>query len=1133
MDYQAAASASSWGRVSGYGMDGAYHMPQTSVRSMAVFQGELYAGTSSYGPADIWKLGPDGWVMVDPPGFDSESLETGNFTVTSMAVFRNPLTLTYNLYVGTGNPDGCEIWRFDGSSWSRVVGPGGVVGPGFGDPHNRGALSMAVFGDFLYVGTARDTGELQVWRTNGSSWTRVDGDAFSGTHNQNAVKMCVFGGYLYLGTENNYTGCEIWRTANGTTWNAVSGWGFGTADNRVASSMAVFNSRLYVGTRNTSSGAWVVRTTDGISWGRVDGGVLGTANTTAASLCAYGGQLYLGTENDITGAQVWRSPDGVGWSRCDGGSLGEVNDTACSMLVHGGLLYVGTEGGGAIFHTDGSSWELSNQPYFTSNSNCEAACSAVLGSFLYVGTESLEGGEVWRHDGSSWSKVGSAGLGDPDNLRISCLGTYGGKIYAGTGNDADGCRVYRFDEGSGFVQVSADGFGDPANYRVNFLYSFAGKLFAGTSSRGHGGQLWAYDGAAWTKVSADGFGSINNKGMLSFAVHGGLFIYVGTENNTGCQVWRSAMVGGPPYTDWTKVNADGFDGTSTRAVSMADFGGRLFVGTYRRGNPCDLWCYDGSWEKAAASGFGKTYNWAVSSMVVHDGRLYVGTESYPYAGGAGCEVWSTGGTGGLPFSDWRQENDPGFGDVCNYRASFLASYFDRVHAGTRNDLRGCAVWTTGSQWYLAEGATDLGFETYVLVQNPGVFPVHVDFVLNTGGGEVRPADLQNVEIPAGSRRTFNLGAFVTTSDVSTKVTCRDGTVLCERAVYWRPSPGSPWAVGHDSVGTTRPSRKWYLAEGATDLGFETYVLVQNPGSSAARVDFTLQTGGGEVRPPELQNVEIPAGARRTFNLGNYVITSDVSTTVVSRDVPVVCERAMYWRPSPGSPWAVGHDSVGLTISATTWYFAEGATDLGFETYVLVQSAGESPAHVNFILNTGGGEVRPPELQNVEIPVGARRTFNLGRYVTTTDLAVKVECVDEFVVCERSVYWRPSPGSPWTVGHNGTGVIYPKTAWYLAEGATDLGFETYVLVQNPGPSAARVDFTLQTGGGEVRPADLQNVEIPAGARRTFNLGPYVTTTDVSVKVVARGGPVICERAVYWRPSPGSPWAVGHDSVGVTP
>ena len=50
-----------------------------------------------------------------------------------------------------------------------------------------------------------------------------------------------------------------------------------------------------------------------------------------------------------------------------------------------------------------------------------------------------------------------------------------------------------------------------------------------------------------------------------------------------------------------------------------------------------------------------------------------------------------------------------------------------------------------------------------------------------------------------------------------------GDVVCERAVY-----GNNRTWGTDSVGATAPASTWYLAEGSTGGGMETYVLVQNP-----------------------------------------------------------------------------------------------------------------------------------------------------------------------------------------------------------------------------------------------------------------------------------------------------------------
>ncbi|MEW6554409.1 MAG: hypothetical protein AB1384_09000, partial [Actinomycetota bacterium] len=110
-----------------------------------------------------------------------------------------------------------------------------------------------------------------------------------------------------------------------------------------------------------------------------------------------------------------------------------------------------------------------------------------------------------------------------------------------------------------------------------------------------------------------------------------------------------------------------------------------------------------------------------------------------------------------------------------------------------------------------------GFETWVLVQNPGDRAVHVNLALNTGEGEKVIPELQDVEIAAGGRRSIPLHAYVHTYHVSTRVEATDGEVVCERAMYWNGRAG-----GHDSVGVTSPAPVWYLAEGATAGEFETW-----------------------------------------------------------------------------------------------------------------------------------------------------------------------------------------------------------------------------------------------------------------------------------------------------------------------
>jgi len=303
---------------------------------------------------------------------------------------------------------------------------------------------------------------------------------------------------------------------------------------------------------------------------------------------------------------------------------------------------------------------------------------------------------------------------------------------------------------------------------------------------------------------------------------------------------------------------------------------------------------------------------------------------------------------------------------------------------------------TAPLWYLAEGCTEGGFETWVLVQNPGSEPVHVDLLLQTDEGEQALPGLQGQEVPARGRRSFPLHDFISSWHVSTLVrTVEEGAgVVCERAVYWKGRKG-----GSDSIGAAVPAAAWYLPEGCTEGGFETWVLVQNPGADPVHVDLRLHTEMGEQLPSGLQGQEIPAGSRRSFPLHSFVQSFNVSTLVECRDGTVVCERAVYWNGREG-----GHVSLGAAAPAPDWCLAEGCTEGGFQTWVLVQNPGEVEAMVNLKLQTSEGEQSPQLLQDVRIPARSRVSFPLHAFVRTWHVSTLVQCTVGAVVCERSVYW---------------------------------------------------------------------------------------------------------------------------------
>ena len=392
-------------------------------------------------------------------------------------------------------------------------------------------------------------------------------------------------------------------------------------------------------------------------------------------------------------------------------------------------------------------------------------------------------------------------------------------------------------------------------------------------------------------------------------------------------------------------------------------------------------------------------------------------------------------------------------------------------------------------WYLAEGCTNGGFETWVLVQNPNNRPANVSITYMTTQGAVPgPTEI----LPANSRMTFYVADSVADCwDVSTMVTS-DEPVIAERSMYGN---GRTW--GHDSIGTSSPAKKWYLAEGCTNGGFETWVLVQNPGDQPANVTLTYMTSEGPVTGP---TEELPAFSRQSFDVSEYVPECWEVSTLVTSDRHVVAERSMY-----GNNRTWGHDSIGTSSPAKEWYLAEGCTNGGFETWVLVQNPNPVPATVILTYMTPDGTRNGP---TEELPANSRKTFYVADVVTDTwEVSTRVTS-DEPIIAERSMY-----GNDRTWGHDSIGISLPSKKWYLAEGCTNVGFETWVLVQNPNGQETEVTLTYMTPGG---PVDGPSETLPPNSRQTYNVGYTVPSTWEVSTMVTSTLPVIAERSMYGDP-----------------
>ena len=99
-----------------------------------------------------------------------------------------------------------------------------------------------------------------------------------------------------------------------------------------------------------------------------------------------------------------------------------------------------------------------------------------------------------------------------------------------------------------------------------------------------------------------------------------------------------------------------------------------------------------------------------------------------------------------------------------------------------------------------------------------------------------------------------------------------------------------------------------------------------------------------------------------------------------------------------------------------------------------------------------------------------------------------------------------------------------TTFYLPDGQTSDGRETWTLVQNPNASAVTVEVSyLKAGGG----AESLTKTIPANSRMTFNMVDKIPSGRASIMVTSKtaGKKIMCERAMYWNSR-----GAGTDTIG---
>lgn len=406
-------------------------------------------------------------------------------------------------------------------------------------------------------------------------------------------------------------------------------------------------------------------------------------------------------------------------------------------------------------------------------------CSAPVYSSEFERTQARA--EIWRYDPQTdhWERVFQAPMVDDGEggemsreLGYRRMEVFQGKsdrtpaLYVSTWSRSKnpGMLLLRSEDGKSFTPVSRPRLVDFAVTSVRSLVPHRGRLYAAPTGAA-GGKANISDvpvifessdpaSGEWLACNEPGFGDEGNRAIFEMVAHGD-YLYAGTVNSNGYQIWRTRTEGKPPYR-WEQVIRDGADRGSLNqfAVSMTVFKNAVYVGSGIQNGGYDpvnkigpagaeliRINQDGSWDllvgderktsdgykkplSGLQAGFGNFFNGYIWKMAVHEGWLYAGTMNWSitlrYCEGkgksektrqllekigvenlisqqAGFQLWrSCDGENWLPVC--RQ----GFGNFYNYGIRNLVSTARGLFVGTANPFGPRVAVRQDGQWTYAD-----------------------------------------------------------------------------------------------------------------------------------------------------------------------------------------------------------------------------------------------------------------------------------------------------------------------------------------------------------------------------------------------------------------------------------------------
>ncbi len=432
------------------------------------------------------------------------------------------------------------------------------------------------------------------------------------------------------------------------------------------------------------------------------------------------------------------------------------------------------------------------------------------------------------------------------------------------------------------------------------------------------------------------------------------------------------------------------------------------------------------------------------------------------------------------------------------------------------------------RWYLPEGYTGGQFDTWVMAMNPNSFPVDITYTFYSNQPGFEPVSVTHEDVPAYSRDTV----FVDTvpglegTDVSTMVTAKRDVVLqaaeasdpVERYAvlygiedYPDPSADLLYAVDDvydlkhrlvDYCGFTYDKMRYRTGAYATAANLEADMdwLASVADSNDIVLFYFAGIGyhdaGGDLIQlyDECVSAALLDGFFDAIASDKLLALFDCDSAAIFLDDLAAEGRLV---AASGGDGELRHEyaSDDFTTASTddsgngafTHYFVEGlskqAADTDNDGFVSAEEAFDyADGRTADLVQAKSAEVQTPVLSDG----------------VAGELDLTVEQVDANIVAERSVYFQYGSASD---GATSIGAPRLCNNWFLAEGYTGGGFDTWVLVMNPYDNWQKLVATYMIPDGT---AVVKEYDCPPRFRYTIKVDdedPLLASTDVSTRIEA--------------------------------